>query len=267
MPVSVISSPTRVVDSKELSIDEYAGNGSNGEPQVSIARVTSKGTWTEDWKTPQFDEWVLVLRGTIKLHHSDGVAVAKAGEMLRLTAGTRVQWEFPDPEGCEYVPVCLPGFSPDKVSVEAGTGVPLHRTTHSEHKALYHLVQEELWTTAKATGATYYPPTYDSEKFTHATANPAFLLSVANHFYKDVGTKWLCLEMTAESLAAAGVQTVFEMPAPVGDKASLNSADYGGELFPHLYGGIPATPGVVMKEYTVHRAEDGTFLSIDGLSS
>lgn len=114
----------------------------------------------------------MVLRGSIKLHHAGGVSVASAGQMLHLTPGERVRWEFPDPQGCEYVPVCLPGFSPERVAVEPGTRVPLSRTTRSEHKTLYHLVQQELWEAAKATGATYYPPTFEQEKFTHATADP-----------------------------------------------------------------------------------------------
>lgn len=90
-----------------------------------------------------------------------------------------------------------------------------------------------------------------------------FLLGVANHFYKGLGTTWLCLEMTVDSLAAAGVETIFEAPAPVGETEAL---DAGGELFPHLYGGIPATPGVVLREHAVERAPDGTFLSIPGLA-
>jgi len=254
---------------QEIEINEFTGNGSSGDGRVSIARVMSKGTWTEEWKTVKFDEWVMVLRGSIKLHHAEGVAVAAAGQMLHLTPGERVRWEFPDPEGCEYLPVCLPGFSPDLVAVEPGR-VPLSRTTvppRPEYKTLYHLVQLELWETAKASGATYYPPTYEQEKFTHATANPEYLIGVANHFYKSVGTTWLCLEMTIESLAGAGVQTIFENPSPVGTTAALNKDDFGGELFPHLYGGIPATPGVVLKEYPVERAADGTFLGIVGLTS
>ena len=68
-----------------------------------------------------------------------------------------------------------------------------------------------------------------------------------------------------DSLNAAGVVTKFEAPAPVGDKAALDAKDFGGELFPHLYGGIPATPGCVLKEYTVKRDADGTFVCIEGL--
>jgi hypothetical protein len=31
----------------------------------------------------------------------------------------------------------------------------------------------------------YFPPTYSTDGFTHATADPKYLLTVGNHFYKD----------------------------------------------------------------------------------
>jgi hypothetical protein len=50
-----------------------------------------------------------------------------------------------------------------------------------------------LWEACTARGKTYYPPTYAVDGFTHATADPAKLLDVANHFYKSVQAEWLCL--------------------------------------------------------------------------
>lgn len=51
----------------------------------------------------------------------------------------------------------------------------------------------------------YYPPTYDADGFIHGTANPDRLLSVANHFYRDIPGDWYCLRMTVDSLASTGV--------------------------------------------------------------
>ena len=76
---------------------------------------------------------------------------------------------------------------------------------HLTHPYLYHLVQASLWRESLAKQEVYYPPTYEQDGFTHGTANPAKLLQVANHFYKDVPGDWLCLRMTIESLAACGV--------------------------------------------------------------
>ena len=111
-------------------------------------------------------------------------------------------------------------------------------------------------------GETYYPPTYDVDGFTHGTSNPAKLLNVANHFYPDVEGDWYCLRMTVDSLAATGVETVFEGTAPVGDKQpDFEGAD--DELFPHIMGGI--APNAVLEVHNIKRSADGVFLSIDGV--
>ena len=110
----------------------------------------------------------------------------------------------------------------------------------------------------------YYPPTYEQDGFTHATSDPAKLLTVANYFYQDVRADWTCLKMTRDSLAKAKMILKFEDPSPVGSKKPLTAKESGGERFPHIYGGIP-TSGVVVQEYPVRRGIDGSYLSIDGL--
>lgn len=75
----------------------------------------------------------------------------------------------------------------------------------------------------------YYPPTYGQDGFTHATADPAKLLGVLNHFYTSSEGDWVCLRMTAKGLAAAGVVTKFEPVAPVGDVPALSTELSGGE--------------------------------------
>ncbi|MEM7612087.1 MAG: DUF952 domain-containing protein [Pseudomonadota bacterium] len=124
---------------------------------------------------------------------------------------------------------------------------------------LFHLVQTDLWAMAVERGETYYPPTYADDGFTHATANADLLLEVGNHFYTDIPGEWLCLRMTAASLADAGIRIVFERSAPVGDK----QGDFSGsqdQLFPHLFGGIP--PAAVIATHAVERNDTGAFLAI-----
>merc|ERR1719231_1084560 len=83
---------------------------------------------------------------------------------------------------------------------------------------LYHCALRANWEAVKAAGATYYPPTYAQDgAFTHATADPAKLLGVLNHFYKHTRGEWVCLRMTNASLERVGVATKFEPVAPVGD--------------------------------------------------
>lgn len=132
-----------------------------------------------------------------------------------------------------------------------------------DYPYVYHLVQARLWDPLVANDGTYYPPTYEADGFTHATANPAALMNVANHFYKGVEGTWYCLRMTEESLAATGVETIWEGTAPVGDiEPEFEGSD--DELFPHILGGIK--PAAVLEVLPVERAEDGTFLAVPGVT-
>jgi len=133
-----------------------------------------------------------------------------------------------------------------------------------DHPYVYHLVQTSLWESAIKANATYFPPTYEVDGFTHGTSNPDKLINVANHFYPDVEGDWYCLRMTVDSLAATGVKTIFEGTAPVGDiQPDFEGAD--DELFPHIHGGIHAK--AVLEVHRVNRTEDGTFISIEGVST
>ena len=132
-----------------------------------------------------------------------------------------------------------------------------------EHPFVFHLVQASLWDQTIARDGTYYPPTYEVDGFTHGTSNPQKLLNVANHFYPDVPGRWYCLRMTVESLKASGVETVYEGTAPVGDiQPDFEGA--GDELFPHIKGGL--TPAAVLGTHDVIRGDDGSFLSIKGIT-
>ncbi|MEN7343552.1 MAG: DUF952 domain-containing protein [Pseudomonadota bacterium] len=134
---------------------------------------------------------------------------------------------------------------------------------HTKHPYLFHLVQADLWEAAVASDTLYFPPTYEQDGFTHATANPDLLLNVANHFYTDVPGEWLCLRMTVESLQTGGIEVVFEGTAPVGDKeANFEGTD--DELFPHILNGIH--PSTVLEVHDVVRTSDGAFTAVVGVT-
>ena len=258
----VVAAPCTVVSDKNVKIDEYFGgagcNPCNGD--ISFAHVKANAGWAEEWQTPDFDEYTLILKGCVTIEQSHGPPVSvRAGQALFLAKGERVRWVFTEP--AEYVPICLPAFSPGNCFREEGGAKP---PAHDAHTDVYHLVQTPLWEACKAKGETYYPPTYEQDGFTHATADPSKLLVVANYFYRDVKSDWLCLKMTRKTLAAAELTLKFEDPSPVGNKKALTSSESGNERFPHIFGGIPSK-GVVVEEFVVRRGGDGEYLSIDGL--
>ena len=165
-----ILQPVTVVKTPEVDITEFAGKGSSKQSAISIAKVVAQGGWAEPWQTPEFDEWVLVNEGKVHIEHSHGPTVeVVAGQCVYLAKGERVRWVFPE-GGCTYVPICLPGFTPTNVHREdEGVAPP----THDKHTDIYHMVQQHNWEAAKQSPEKmYYPPTYHTDGFTHATADP-----------------------------------------------------------------------------------------------
>lgn len=93
-------------------IDEYVGRAATATTAASVARMRSPAGWTEPAQTPEFDEVTLVLRGTVRVEHEGGVLDVRAGEAVLTRAGERVRYSTPDPDGAEYVAVCVPAFTP-----------------------------------------------------------------------------------------------------------------------------------------------------------
>ena len=112
-----IAQPTRIqsAGNKPKVIDEFAGRVNSGDPQVSIAVMRSPSGWEEPGQKPEFDEYTLVLKGTLLVRYRGDEMRVAAGQAVVVRAGEWVQYATPDPEGAEYVAVCLPAFSPETV--------------------------------------------------------------------------------------------------------------------------------------------------------
>ncbi|MGA8117985.1 MAG: cupin [Actinocatenispora sp.] len=109
----LISGPTRIPVPGGKVIDEYVGRVNSRTEPVSVAHMTAPGGWTEPAQTPQFDEYTVVLRGTLRVEHDGGVLEVVGGQAVICRAGERVRYSTPTADGAEYVAVCLPAFAPD----------------------------------------------------------------------------------------------------------------------------------------------------------
>jgi ethanolamine utilization protein EutQ (cupin superfamily) len=69
----------------------------------------------EPGQTPEFDEYTLVLRGSLRVETRAGIIDVGAGEAIHTPKGEWVRYSTPGAEGAEYVAVCVPAFSPDTV--------------------------------------------------------------------------------------------------------------------------------------------------------
>jgi quercetin dioxygenase-like cupin family protein len=111
MPM-LVERPTVIqpAGNKPKLIQEFVGRVNTGTEAVSIAQMTSPPGWVEPGQRPEFDEYTLVLEGTLSVEHEEGVLTVGAGQAVLTRAGEWVRYSTPD--GARYVAVCLPAFSP-----------------------------------------------------------------------------------------------------------------------------------------------------------
>jgi ethanolamine utilization protein EutQ (cupin superfamily) len=114
---TLIPNPTVVeaAGNKPKLIREYVGRVNSDTLGVSIAHMQSPSGWVEPGQKPEFDEYTLVLKGTVRLQTDSQMLEVKAGQAVLVAKGEWVQYSTPDGDGAEYVSVCIPAFSPDLV--------------------------------------------------------------------------------------------------------------------------------------------------------
>jgi len=118
---TLIPHPTRIQapGSRPKIIEEYVGRVNSQTSGLSVAHMRSPEGWEEPGQTPEFDEYTLVLRGTLRVQHKDGGLDVVAGQAVITHQGEWVRYLSPLAGGAEYIAVCLPAFSPDTVHRDA----------------------------------------------------------------------------------------------------------------------------------------------------
>jgi ethanolamine utilization protein EutQ (cupin superfamily) len=112
----LIPSPTSIPVPGGKVIDEYVGAVNTQTDGVSIAHMRAPADWTEPFQTPEFDEYTVVLAGSLRVEHADGQIDVAAGQGILTVAGERIRYSTL--EACEYLAVCLPAFTPARVRRE-----------------------------------------------------------------------------------------------------------------------------------------------------
>ena len=116
MPI-LVAQPTRIraAGTKPKLIDEFIGRVNTKTAGVSVAHMRSPQGWEEPGQTPEFDEFTIVLRGSVRVRHAGGELEVKAGQAVITHRGEWIQYSTPDAGGAEYIAVCLPAFSMETV--------------------------------------------------------------------------------------------------------------------------------------------------------
>lgn len=112
---TLIAQATRIqsAGNKPKLIDEFVGRVNSKTEGVSVAHMHSPDGWVEPGQKPEFDEFTVVLKGTLRVTSHDGVLDVHAGQAVIVHAGEWVQYSTP--ESTEYIAVCLPAFSMETV--------------------------------------------------------------------------------------------------------------------------------------------------------
>lgn len=113
-----IKSPTQVksAGTKFKLIEEFIGKVNSDTSEISIAKMKSPAGWEEPEQTPDFDEYTFVLKGLMQVKTQNKIYNINANEIFIANKGETVQYSTPGADGCEYVAICLPAFSPDTVN-------------------------------------------------------------------------------------------------------------------------------------------------------
>lgn len=112
---TLISAPTVIEAAGQppKRIEEYVGRVNTGEGRLSVARMKGPAGWEEPGQRPEFDEFTVVLSGTLVVEHEGGRLAVGAGQAVHTAAGEWVRYSTP--VATEYLAVCLPAFSPATV--------------------------------------------------------------------------------------------------------------------------------------------------------
>jgi hypothetical protein len=116
---TLIAAPTVIAAAGHppKKIEEFIGRVNSKTDALSVARMTSPPGWLEPGQTPQFDEFTVVLRGTLRIESKTGTLDVAAGQAVITHGGEWVRYSTP--QGAEYIAVCLPAFSPATVHRDA----------------------------------------------------------------------------------------------------------------------------------------------------
>ena len=118
---TLIATPTRITaaGNKPKIIQEFIGRVNSKTEAASIAHMRSPAGWIEPGQAPEFDEYTVVLAGMLRVEFRGGRHDVRAGQAIVTHRGEWVKYSTPEPDGAEYIAVCLPAFSPATVHRDA----------------------------------------------------------------------------------------------------------------------------------------------------
>ena len=115
-----ITTTTRIksAGNKPKIIEEFIGMVNTKTNRISIAQMRSPKGWSEPGQTPEFDEYTVVLKGTLHVKTKYDHYEVVEGEAFIAEKDEWVQYSTPE-EDTEYIAICIPAFTNDIVNRDA----------------------------------------------------------------------------------------------------------------------------------------------------
>jgi mannose-6-phosphate isomerase-like protein (cupin superfamily) len=99
-------------------IEEFFGSASIEAGGISFAHMIAPPGWSEPFQTPGFDEITYIISGRKQFEIEGKVIVLEKNKAVCVYKNTRVRYSNPFDEPVEYISVCIPAFSIEKVNRE-----------------------------------------------------------------------------------------------------------------------------------------------------
>ncbi|MDP3003280.1 MAG: hypothetical protein Q8N38_09150 [Bacteroidales bacterium] len=111
----IIKEPSiiKAAGNKEIIIKECFGYVNSKISEVSIAHLKSPEGWEEPGQCPEFNEYTIVLKGSLKIKTKKEEFIVSEGMGILTTSDEWIQYSSPFEGGAKYIAICLPAFSPE----------------------------------------------------------------------------------------------------------------------------------------------------------
>ncbi len=106
----------KAAGNKEKIIKEFFGRVNSNTSEISIAIMKSPEDWKEPGQCPEFNEYTVVLKGTLLVRTIEDEFMVTEGMGILTIKGEWVQYSSPFKGGAEYIAICAPAFSPETVN-------------------------------------------------------------------------------------------------------------------------------------------------------
>lgn len=99
-------------------IEEHFGKASIDTGDYSFAHMIAPPGWFEPFQTPEFDEITYIISGRKKFEVDGEEIILEKNQSICVKKGSRVRYSNPFEKPCEYVSVCVPAFTLERVKRE-----------------------------------------------------------------------------------------------------------------------------------------------------